>query len=67
MKQTLEKGFALVALVVIGLFVLTHRCWKYGCVRYPWASFFPYLEALESAMVVVALVFVAMFVVGEIR
>ena len=67
MKQLLEKLFALGALVVIGLFVLTHRCHRIGCVRYPWAGFFPFLESLESAMMIVALVFLGMYVVGEIR
>ena len=67
MKQAVEKMFALVALVVIGLFILTHRCWRYGCVRYPWAGFFPYLELLESAMMVVALLFLGMYAVGRVR
>ena len=67
MKDALEKLFGFAALVVIGLFILTHRCWRLGCVRYPWASYVPYLESIESAMTVVVLIFLGMYLVGEIR
>jgi len=67
MKQTVEKLFALVALVVIGLFSVTHLSFRGGFVRYPWASYVPFIGEIESAMMAIAMIFLVMWAVGEIR
>jgi len=67
MKGALERVIALVVLVVIGLYSLTHACVRGGCVRYSWASAVPFVGSLESAMMIVALFFLAAYVVGGIR
>jgi len=67
MKQTVEKLFGLIALVVIGLFSVTHISFRGGFIRYPWASAVPFIGEIESAMMAVAMIFLLMWIVGEIR
>ena len=65
MKDAVESVAAVVVVAVVGVFVLTHRCTRLGCIRYPWAGFVPGVELAESAMMLVAMTFLVVWAADE--